>query len=119
MPPKNKYEGIYKKVNKIKTYKTIFGYETWTLSEIDKCTLNTWKIKIFGAVQERGVWRIRTNQELKELYKTTDLVGDIRRKRLEWDGHVLRIVQERAARTILGERPEGRRKFGRQKQMAG
>ena len=64
-----------------------------------------WKIsrKIYGAVQKRDVWRIRTNQKLKELYKNTDLIGDIRRKGLEWVGHVLRMEQERTARKIWKE----------------
>ncbi|PSN31415.1 hypothetical protein C0J52_27344 [Blattella germanica] len=33
--------------------------------------------KINGAVQERYVCRIRINQELKELYRDTDLVGNV------------------------------------------
>ncbi|KAJ9588133.1 hypothetical protein L9F63_018491 [Diploptera punctata] len=55
------------------------------------------------------------NQELKELYRNLDLVAGIRRKRMEWVGHVLRMEQERCARKILEGKPEGRRKGGRQK----
>ncbi|KAJ9583487.1 hypothetical protein L9F63_022168 [Diploptera punctata] len=71
--------------------------------------------KIYGAVQEQDVWRIRMNQELKELYKDLDLVRYIRRKRLELVGHVLRMEQESGARKILEGKPEGRRKVVRQK----
>jgi hypothetical protein len=28
-------------------------------------------------VAEQGIWRIRMNQELRELYKTTDIVAEI------------------------------------------
>jgi hypothetical protein len=34
-------------------------------------------------VVEQGMWRIRTNQELRELYKNLDIVAEIKRKRLE------------------------------------
>lgn len=113
------------RVAKIKTYKTIlkpvvmFGSETWVISERDKFALNAWERKIlrkvYGPIQERNTWRIRTNQELRELYRDPDIVGDIKRKRLEWIGHVLRMERGRTARRILEEKPEGRRKVGRQR----
>ena len=71
--------------------------------------------KVYGPIQERNTWRIRTNQELRELYRDPDIVGDIKRKRLEWIGHVLRMERGRTARRILEEKPEGRRKVGRQR----
>ncbi|PSN44811.1 hypothetical protein C0J52_25712, partial [Blattella germanica] len=81
--------------------------------------LNTWERKIlrktYGAVQERNVWRIRTNKKLKELFKNTDLIRDIKRTRIDWVGHVLGMDQQRDSRNILEGRPEGRRKVGRQK----
>ncbi|KAJ9597611.1 hypothetical protein L9F63_011517, partial [Diploptera punctata] len=70
--------------------------------------------KIYGAEQEQDIWRIRTNQELKKLYRDLDLVGDIRRKRLECVGHALRMGQERGARKISERKLEGRRKVGTQ-----
>ena len=42
----------------------------------------------------QGIWRIRTNQELRELYKDLDIIADINKKRLEWIGHVVRLVGE-------------------------
>jgi len=35
---------------------------------------------------EQGIWRKRTSKELRELYKDTDKVADIKRERLEWIG---------------------------------
>jgi hypothetical protein len=50
------------------------------LTERDKLLLNTWKrtilIKVCGTVTGQRVWRTRTNQELRELYKTSDLTAD-------------------------------------------
>jgi hypothetical protein len=77
----------------IKIYKTIlkpiviFGCEAWSVAEKDKTRLNMWERKIlrkvYGPVTEQGVWRIRRNEELRELYKVPDLVADINSKRLE------------------------------------
>jgi len=50
--------------------------------------LNTWERemfrKIYGPVVEQGIWRIRTNHELRELYKDLDIVVNIKRK--DWSG---------------------------------
>jgi hypothetical protein len=66
------------KTVKIKIYKTrvkpalVFGSETWAMAEMDMKRLSTWERKIlrkiYGPVAEQGIWRIRTNQELKWLY---------------------------------------------------
>jgi hypothetical protein len=79
------------RIVKIKIYKTIlkpsvmFGCEAWSMREKDKTRLNMWERKIlrkvYGPVTEQGVWRIRRN-ELRELYKTPDLVVDMKMKRL-------------------------------------
>jgi hypothetical protein len=51
--------------------------------------LNTWEreiiMKIYGPVVEQGIWRIRTNQELRDLYKDLDLVVKIKIK--DWRGY--------------------------------
>jgi hypothetical protein len=75
------------RIVKIKIYKTIskpivmFGCEAWSMTEQDKTRLNMWERKIlrkvYGPVTEQGVWRIRRNEELRQLYKAPDLVVDI------------------------------------------
>lgn len=46
-------------------------------------------MKVYGPIIERRIWRITSNKELRELYKTPDPVSDIKR-RLEWLGHMIR-----------------------------
>jgi hypothetical protein len=74
------------------------------MAERDVTRLGTWDGKILravhGPVVDQGIWRIKTNQELRELYKDLDIVADIRKKRLEWTGHVVRIDQGRAVQKI-------------------
>jgi hypothetical protein len=43
-------------------------------------------IRYYGPVVEQGMWRIRTNQELRELYEDLDIVADIKNKILGWIG---------------------------------
>jgi hypothetical protein len=82
-----------------------FGCEAWSMTEKDKTTLNMWGRtilrKVCGPVTEQGVWRIRRNKELRELYKAPDLVADIKRKGPEWLGHVIRMDQRRVVMKSL------------------
>jgi len=74
----------------------VFGSETWVAAEMDMKKASTWDRKILriqGPLLEQGIWRIRTNQELRELYKDPDTVAHINKKRLDWTGHVVRLNQ--------------------------
>ena len=51
--------------------------------------------RIYGSLVEHEIWRIRSNQEMWELWKDPDIVGDIVKKKLEWIGHVIRMDQGR------------------------
>ena len=59
---------------------------------------------------EQGIWKIRTNQELRELHKDLDTVANIKKKRLEWVGHVVRMDQGRIVKKIFESKPEGSRR---------
>ena len=47
------------------------------------------------------------------MYKDLDIVADIRKKRLEWTGHVVRIDQGRTVKKIFESKLEGSRRKGR------
>ena len=54
----------------------VFRSETWAVPEMDMKRLGTGEreiLRIHGPVVEREKWRIRTEQELRELYKDLDL----------------------------------------------
>ena len=71
----------------------------WPMSEVDMKRLTTWERRMLGRIYEpvvvQGSWRMRTNQELCELYKDLYIVMDIKNKRLKWVGHVVRMDQGR------------------------
>jgi hypothetical protein len=47
--------------------------------------------KIYGPKCEQGVWRIRSNLEIQDMYKSPDIVTEIKVRRMEWLGHVIRM----------------------------
>ena len=63
----------------------MFGSETRTMNEKHTNRMSTWERKILsrtgGPVAEQGIWRIRTDQELRELYKDQDIAAGIKRRK--------------------------------------
>ena len=59
---------------------------------------------------EQGIWRIRTNQELSELYKDPGTAADTKKKRLEWSGHVVSMDQGREVIQALESKLVGSRR---------
>jgi hypothetical protein len=54
--------------------------------------------------EEHGVWRTKTNQEMKKL----DLVADIKRRRLELLGDEIRMHQKRVTMKMFENKPKGK-----------
>ena len=50
---------------------------------------------------------------MREPYKELDIVADIKKKTLEWIGHVVRMDQGRAVKKIYESETEGSRRRGR------
>jgi hypothetical protein len=62
----------------------------------------------YRTVVEQGMWAIRTYQELCALYKDLDIVADVKKRGLEWVGHVVRMDQGRTLNKIFESILEGR-----------
>jgi hypothetical protein len=69
--------------------------------------------KIYGPESEQGVWRIRSNLQIKNMCKSPDIVREIKVTRLEWLGHVVRMEDSCLTKMIFHAKPEGRRGVGR------
>lgn len=108
---------------KIKVYRSVvkpvvtYGSEAWTLTVTDEELLRRWERKIlrklYGAVNDNGQWRIRKNEEIKDLYKLPDIVADIKSSRLRWLGHVERMPESSVVKKVYKGKPGGRRLQGR------
>jgi hypothetical protein len=72
----------------------VFGSETCAKTEMDMNRLGTWERKILRRIYvpaaDQGTWSLKTNQELRELYKDLDIVADIKKKRIDRTGHVVK-----------------------------
>ncbi|KAJ4444022.1 hypothetical protein ANN_05811, partial [Periplaneta americana] len=103
---------------KIRIYKTVilpvvlYGCETWTLTLREEHRLRVFENKvlrkIFGAKRDEvtGEWRKLHNTELHALYSSSDIIRNIKSRRLRWAGHVARMGQSRNAYRVLVGRPE-------------
>jgi hypothetical protein len=93
------------------------GREILATVEMDMRRLGAWERRILRRIHVtvvgQGIWRKISNQELKELYKDLDIVADIKKKRVEGIGHVVRMDHGRTVKKIFESKPEGSRRTGR------
>jgi hypothetical protein len=69
--------------------------------------------RIYGPICEENTGRARYNDELYRLYGETHLVTAIKKTRLRWVGHIVRMQDNLPCRKITLGMPEGRRRVGR------
>jgi len=70
--------------------------------------------RIFGPRRDEvtGEWRRLYNEELNDLYSSTNIVRVIKSRRMRWAGHVVRMGEERGVYSVLVGKPEGKRPLG-------
>jgi hypothetical protein len=54
-------------------------------------------------------------QKLQNVYRSPDIVTEIKVRRLEWLGHIIRMDGAGMAKKVFVSKPEGRRNIGRPK----
>ncbi|KAJ4443790.1 hypothetical protein ANN_05568 [Periplaneta americana] len=103
---------------KVRIYETVilpvvlYGCETWTLTLREEHRLRVFENKvlrkIFGAKRDEvaGEWRKLHNTELHALYSSSDIIRNIKSRRLRWAGHVACMGESRNAYRMLVGRPE-------------
>ena len=67
--------------------------------------------KIFGTKRDEvtGEWRKLHNEELNDLYPSSNVIRVIKSRRMRWTGRVARIVERRGVYRVLMGNPEGKR----------
>ncbi|GFW50610.1 uncharacterized protein TNCV_2889121 [Trichonephila clavipes] len=68
---------------------------------------------IFGGIQKNRTWRRRSNLELYQSYKESDIVDFIKIQRIKWAGHVVRMSENRATKKVFNAQLIGTRRMGR------
>ena len=56
---------------------------------------------------------MRTNIDIQELFKQSDIVVTIKKGRIKWAGHVQRMPETRSVKKVFLGKPDGRRRSGR------
>jgi len=92
--------------------------KAWVIKEnmINKLMTFKRKIvrKIFGPTRtDDGYWRIKTNQEINDILKGQNIIGFIKKKRLNWLGHVERMAEDNIVQKIKRWKPMSKRPTGR------
>ena len=94
----------------------LYGGETWTLTIPQMQRLRSFENrilrKIYGPICEEGLWRIRYNFELYQLYKSPDVVTSVKISRLRWLGHVQRMGELDIPKRIMESKFEVISKVG-------
>jgi hypothetical protein len=60
-----------------------------------------------------GKWRKLHSDNLHNLYLSTDIIRQIKSRRMRWAGHVALMVEERNLYKVFVGKPEGKRPLGR------
>jgi len=72
--------------------------------------------KIFGPTGTGdGCWRIKTDEEINYTLKGQNIVGFIKKQRLNWLGHVERIAEDNIVKKFKSWKPLSKRPIGRPK----
>jgi len=82
----------------------VYRSETEVVIEMETIRLSIWEREIFrkmyGLALVQGIWRIRGNQALRELYRELDIAAEIKKKRLARIRHLVRMNQGRTVKRI-------------------
>jgi hypothetical protein len=72
--------------------------------------------KIYGPTRtENGYWRIKTNQDINDILKGQNIIGFIKKQRINWLGHVERMAEGHIVQWIKRWKPMSKRPIGRPK----
>ena len=105
---------------KIKIYRTIilpvgfYGLETWSLSLREECKLRVFEERvlrrIFGSRRDEviGEQRKLHNEDVNDLYSSSDIVRVIKSRRMRWTVHVVCMGERRGVCRCLVGKPEGK-----------
>jgi len=72
--------------------------------------------KIFGPSRTAdGYWRIKTNQEINDILKGQNMIGFIKKQRLNWLDHVECMAEDNIVQKIKRWKPMSKRPIGEPK----
>ena len=104
------------KSTKLRVFRTmvmstlLYGAETWPVTQKDIHRLTTFQMRCLRDILGLTLWDRRRNVDVLEECGETTVRDQLRLKRLQWLGHVLRMPIHRPQRQIIKSRPRGMRR---------
>ena len=70
---------------------------------------------VFGARRDEvtGEWRKLHNEELSDVYSLSNIMREVKSRRMRWAGNVARMGEGRGVYRVLVGKPEGKKPLGR------
>jgi hypothetical protein len=105
---------------KVKIYKTIilpvvlYGCETWSLTLRQEHRLRVFQNRVLRRIfgpkwfELTGEWRKLHSGELHGLYPSTDIIRQVKSRRMRWERHVARMGEGRNVYRVLVGKPLGK-----------
>ena len=106
---------------KVLWYKTairptlIYGNEIWPITQQQENRISATEMRMLRYIHEIKWEEHITNDEVREMAKQEAIAVGMRRRRLQWYGHVQRRDREEDIRMVAEMRVQGKRKRGRPK----
>ena len=90
----------------------LYGCEAWSLTSREERKLRVFENmvlrRIFGPMRDEvtGEWKRLHNEELNDLYSSSNIVRVIKSRRIVWARHVAHMGEERGVYRFLVGKPE-------------
>jgi hypothetical protein len=110
---------------KVKIHKTtilpvvLCGCETWSLTLREEHRLRVFQNRVLRGIfgpkgdEVTGEWSKLHSGELHNLYSSSDIIRQIKSRRMRWAGHVARMGEGTKVYIVLVGKPEGKRPLER------
>jgi hypothetical protein len=91
----------------------IYGCESWSVTKVMENKLNAAENKWLRRILRISYREHVTNEDVRGRTQQPLISDTIRRRRMKWAGHVLRMKENRNPKRILNYKPKGKRTVGR------
>ena len=88
----------------------LYGAETWPVTQKDIRKLTTFQMRCLRDILNLTLWDRRRNADVLEECGETAVRDQLRIKRLQWFGHLMRMPTHRPQQQILKCSPQGMRR---------
>jgi hypothetical protein len=97
----------------------LYGCETWSLTLREERILRVFENRVLRRIfwhkrdEVKREWRKLHNEELNDLYCSSNIVRVIKSRIMRWASHIARMGKRKGVSRVLMGKPEGKRPLGR------